>query len=185
MVYRTKTYLAGDWDGDRDAIEQIKKWNDSNYWSLHFVDVHEVTQSSDDSLYCSIKKSLSQRMDMCKTFVLVVGKNTTTVTKGACFNCGNYVKEDSASYYGYYYSSPYAQRAAHCSSGGSISNKSYIQFECDKALRDGLRIVVLYNSIYKYPDRCPEVVRDIGIHVAMKKSNGDWDYYAVKDAIMG
>lgn len=36
MAYRTKTYIAGDWDHDRDAVEQIHKWN------LDFHDVHEL-----------------------------------------------------------------------------------------------------------------------------------------------
>lgn len=27
MTYRTKTYIAGEWDGDSDAIEQLYKWN--------------------------------------------------------------------------------------------------------------------------------------------------------------
>lgn len=31
MVYRTRTYIAADWDGDRDVVEQLHKWNDSNY----------------------------------------------------------------------------------------------------------------------------------------------------------
>lgn len=31
MVYRTRTYIAADWDGDRDAVDQLHKWNDSNY----------------------------------------------------------------------------------------------------------------------------------------------------------
>lgn len=26
MAYRTKTYIAGEWDHDRDAVEQLYKW---------------------------------------------------------------------------------------------------------------------------------------------------------------
>lgn len=26
MVYRTKTYIAADWDGDKNAVEQLYKW---------------------------------------------------------------------------------------------------------------------------------------------------------------
>ncbi len=181
MPYRTKTYLAGDWDGDRIAIDQIKKWNENPFWLLHFVDVHEVTQSSDESLYCSIKKSLSQRMNMCKTFVLVVGAGTRTVTKGACFNCVCYAKKKSSHFY---FDSTDLDATAHCLCGGSISNKSYIQFECEKAVRDGLKIVVLYNSSYINPSRCPDSVRHLGIHVAMKKMDGSWNYTAVRNAIL-
>ena len=55
MVYRTRTYIAADWDGDRDAVDQLHKWNDSDYWGLSFTDAHNLQQSRDSSLPCSIK----------------------------------------------------------------------------------------------------------------------------------
>lgn len=87
MQNRTKTYLAGDWTGDSNAIEAIHKWNESDHYGLHFTDVHSFTTSYDSSNYCSIKKSLRQRMKISKCFVLIVGSQTNTLTKGACFNC--------------------------------------------------------------------------------------------------
>lgn len=57
MAYRTRTYIAADWSGDRDAVDQLHKWNDV-HWSLSFTDAHDLTQSSDSSLNCSIKSSL-------------------------------------------------------------------------------------------------------------------------------
>ena len=47
MLYRTKTYIAADWDTDLDAVEQLYKWNDSNHWGLSFNDAHELTQARD------------------------------------------------------------------------------------------------------------------------------------------
>ena len=41
LTYRTKTYLAGDWSGDKDAIEKIHQWNASDKYGLHYKDVHE------------------------------------------------------------------------------------------------------------------------------------------------
>ena len=38
MYYRTRTYIAADWSGDYDAVEQLHKWNSSRYWSLSFTD---------------------------------------------------------------------------------------------------------------------------------------------------
>ena len=58
MVYRTKTYIAADWDGDNNAVEQLYKWKKSNYWSLDFHDAHDLTQARDNSLNCSIKSSV-------------------------------------------------------------------------------------------------------------------------------
>lgn len=175
MTYRTRTYIAGDWTGDKDAIDQLYKWKNSNYWSLDFTDAHDLTQSSDSSLYCSIKSSLCDRLNRSKTFVLIVGDSTTKVTKGNCVNCRNYVP----SYLG----------GPRCNNWNSISMKSYIEYECDKALRDGLKIVVLYNKTYVAKSLCPTQLKDVGTHVAMKKRNAwgttIWDYESVRKAIMG
>ena len=34
MTYRTKTYIAGDWTEDKDAIDQLHKWNNNKYLTL-------------------------------------------------------------------------------------------------------------------------------------------------------
>lgn len=36
MNRRTKTYIAADWTGDIEAVEQLRKWNESSHWSLYF-----------------------------------------------------------------------------------------------------------------------------------------------------
>lgn len=163
MNYRTKTYIAGDWTGDKDAIEQLYKWNDSKYWALSFHNAHEVTQANDSSKNCSIKASLRSRLDISKTFVLIVGNGTKSRRAGEC----NYCIDNS--------------------SCGNSSNKSFIEYECDKAVRDRLKIVVLYNSAMVNKDKCPDVLQDKGIHVPMcYRSNGKlyWDYSSVKKAIL-
>lgn len=63
-TYRTKTYIAGDWDHDKDAVDKLYQWNGSNYWSLSFTDAHDLTQANDSSLNCSIKSSLKTRLDL-------------------------------------------------------------------------------------------------------------------------
>ena len=52
FVYRTKTYLAGDWTGDKDLIDKLHEWNNNDNLALSFVDVHELTQSSDTIRLC-------------------------------------------------------------------------------------------------------------------------------------
>lgn len=164
MYYRTKTYVAADWDNDIDAVEQLYKWNDSNYYAdLSFVNVHDFVQARDTSLYCSIKKSLSERMKMCKTFILIVGDKTNSITKGGCQYC-NYASECYRK-------------------GYSISFDSYIQYECNLAIKSGLNIIVLYNSGKVNKALCPKQVRDIGVHVPMKQ-NGLFCYQNVKNAII-
>lgn len=167
--YRTRTYLAGDWDHDKDAVDQLHKWNDSNYWSLSFTDAHDLTSANDSSLNCSIKSSLKTRMDISKTFVIIVGEQTNSVTAGSCRWCGSY---NSHTY--------------SCAKGHSVDYRSYIKYECDKATEANIKIIVLYNSTKVDRNKCPEVVRWTGTHATMVYKGDDgkyyWDYQTVKKA---
>lgn len=166
MVYRTKTYVAGDWTGDKDAINKLYSWKNSDFYNLDFVDAHEFHQSNDNSLNCSIKDNLRIRMNGSKKFVLIVGDKTDSVTAGSCVHCKHYNSINSS-----------------CNRQLTTSKKSYIQYECDKAARDDMEIIVLYNYSYRAYSKCPEVLRKKGKHVAMKNIDGSWDYNAVKEAL--
>jgi len=169
MAYRTRTYVAADWSGDKDAVEQLSKWNNSDNWSLSFPDAHDLTQARDESLNCSIKSSLATRLDASKTFVLIVGTNTKSTRSGSCQYCGSYNSWTTS-----------------CARGYSVDYRSYIEFECDKATRDNLKIVVLYNAATVDKSKSPEAVKNVGTHVAMcyyKDGKYYWDYQAVKNAI--
>ena len=48
MACRTKTYIAIDQSGDKDAVDKLHEWNNSNHWSLSFIDAHELTQARDE-----------------------------------------------------------------------------------------------------------------------------------------
>jgi hypothetical protein len=166
MAYRTKTYIAADWTGDSNAVEQLHKWNDSDYWGLSFHDAHDIIDANDGSLNCSIKASLAKRLDISKTFVLVVGNGTKTRRAGECNYCSFYSNSS-------------------CTKGYGVSNKSFIEYECDKAVRDGLTIVVLYNAAKVDKTKCIDSIKEKGTHTAMQYiENGQryWDYQAVKKA---
>lgn len=168
MVYRTKTYIAADWDTDKDAVDQLHIWNESNKWSLSFSDAHDLTQARNSSLNCNIKRSLSIRMNVSKTFVLIVGKNTRTVRNGSCQYCYSYNSYTKS-----------------CARGYSLDYRSYIEFECEKAIEDGMNIIVLYNAASVDKSKCPNVIKDYGIHRKMcRYQNGTyfWDYQSVKEA---
>ena len=72
MTYRTRTYIAAEWDGDSDAVQQLHKWNDSNHFSLSFTDAHDLQQSRDGSLNCSIKRSLAEGLMHLKHLYLLL-----------------------------------------------------------------------------------------------------------------
>ena len=60
--YRTKTYIAGDWDGDANAIQKLYDWKKSDWYTLDFVDAHSLTQARDSSLNCSISLILHKSL---------------------------------------------------------------------------------------------------------------------------
>lgn len=172
MVYRTKTYIAGDWTGDQDLISKLYEWNDSKHWTLHFSNAHDLTQAKDTSLPCTIKSSLAKRLNISRTFVLIVGSQTTLLTKGSCRYCRSYNSWTN-----------------YCTRGYGIDYRSFVRYECEKAVRDGLRIVVIYNYAFVRKDKCPDILRNIGTHINgyYKGMDGKlyWEYTKIKNAIMG
>ena len=169
MTRRTKTYIAGDWDGDSDAIEKLYAWKNSGYLTLDFNDAHSLTQARDGSLNCSIKRSLSERLNVSNTFVLIVGDNTKTARSGGCQLCDSYNSWTRS-----------------CSKGHTVDYRSYIEYECDKAVHDNLRIVILYNAASVNKSKCPDSIKAYGTHTAMQKIKDGhyvWDYASVKKAL--
>ncbi len=173
MVYRTKTYVAADWTSDNDAVKQLHKWNEGKKWSLSFTDAHELTQARDSSLNCNIKSSLLKRLNATKTFILIVGGKTSNTRSGGCQYCGSYNSWTKS-----------------CTKGYSIDYKSFIEYECEKALQAAqlgtMKIIVLYKAARIDRSKCPEVLRNVGKHSSMYKlENGAyyWDYQRVKEAL--
>lgn len=169
MAYRTKTYIAADWTGDKNAVDKLYEWKEGKKWSLDFTDAHELTQARDGSLNCSIKKSLATRLDASKAFVLIVGNNTKTVRSGSCQYCNSYNSHTKA-----------------CVRGYSVDFKSYIEYECEKAVRDGIDIIILYNAATVNKSKCLDEIKAYGTHTAMQKMEDGkhiWDYPAVKKAL--
>lgn len=85
---------------------------------------------------------------------------------GSCFECSSY-----NSYWG------------KCAKYKTLSNISYVDFECNKAARDKLNIIVLYNSSIVDRNKCPESVKYKGKHINMKLYSGGWNYQEIKNAL--
>jgi len=168
--YKTRTYIAGDWDGDRDLVDKLYEWNEKDNLALSFSDAHQLTQARDSSLPCSIKKSLSTRLGASKTFLLIVGEHTMSITKGSCQHCSSY-----SSYWG-------------CSRKNYTDMRSFVQYECEKAVKDGMNIIVVYNFEKVQKSKCPAVLRYEGDHINgyYKGIDGKyyWNYQDIKNAIM-
>jgi hypothetical protein len=164
MANRTKTYIAGDWDGDKYAIQKLYDWNKNKSVPIHFTNAHDLTQARDSSLNCSIKQSLKTRLDASKRFILIVGDKTASLRSGGCHLCPSYNS------YGHY-----------CVRRYYVDYRSYIIYECDEAVKahneDGVEIFVLYNGLIVDKNKCPESIRYYGKHFPMVYRGSDGGYY--------
>ena len=172
MAYRTKTYIAADWDTDQNAVKQLYNWKENNHLTLDFHDAHEITQARDTSNNCNIKRSLKERLDASKNFVLIVGDKTKTLRNGSCYYCQSY-----------------NSWTKNCAKGYPISYESYVEYECRMAIEEKLNILVLYNADSVDKSLCPELIKNYvsAHHVAMKTYNYYYgcyvyDYQVVKTA---
>lgn len=169
MAYRTKTYIAGDWDGDSDLIEKLEEWNANEQLNFYYLPAHDLCSARDSSLNCNIKKSLHERLDASKTFVLIVGAHTATITAGSCRYC--------SSHSGYSHS---------CEKGYSVDMRSYIEYECNYAANHNMKIVVLYNYCSVLKGKCPASVQGLGKHLPAYYYENvvkHWDYGSIKSVI--
>lgn len=76
MAYRNKTYVAFDGDTDIRSYWLMKAWKQNDNTDFNFHDAHAIKQARDSSTEETIKRSLRERMNNSKVFVLLVGQNT-------------------------------------------------------------------------------------------------------------
>ncbi len=76
MAYRNKTYVAFDGDSDIRSYWLMKAWKQNDYTDFNFHDAHDIKQARDTSTEETIKRSLRERMNNSKVFVLLVGQST-------------------------------------------------------------------------------------------------------------
>lgn len=101
---------------------------------------------------------------------------------GSCALCGYYKK-------GLYGINPYCS----LSPCNSIDYRSYVDYECDMALKDFndgkiKNIVVIYNNrLLVDKSLCPDSLKTVGVHIPSDRIGEDgkryWNYQRIKDAI--
>ena len=75
----------------------------------------------------------------------------------------------------------------------SVDYRSYIDYECDMAVKDYLngdirKIVVLYNYANVDKSKCPYSIKNVGTHERMYyysdiDNKAYWDYQRIRDAM--
>ena len=76
MVYRNKVYVAFDGDTDMKYYRMLQAWSKNDNIDFSLNDAHDLKSSRDSSNEETIKRSLRERMNNSKTFVLLVGEHT-------------------------------------------------------------------------------------------------------------
>ncbi|WP_288456851.1 TIR domain-containing protein [uncultured Sphingomonas sp.] len=88
MAYRNGTYIAFHADGQKNPTASdikyyrtIKMWHENDGINFNFVNSHEkVAAVRDTSQAATIKRSLRERLDNSKNFLLIIGQTTKNDT---------------------------------------------------------------------------------------------------------
>jgi hypothetical protein len=81
MARRTRTYVAFDADTDIRMYYLMKAWKANDGIDFDFNNAHDLTTIREDSGEDAIKRSLRERMNNSKIFILLVGENTMHLRK--------------------------------------------------------------------------------------------------------
>lgn len=81
MAYRDKAYIAFDGDEDIRYYNLLKAWAKNKNIDFDFKNAHDLKSARDTSSEESIKRSLKDRMNNSKVFVLLLGEHTKNLYK--------------------------------------------------------------------------------------------------------
>lgn len=84
MPYRNKTYVGLDFDTDKSYYRLMQAWKQNDDNDFNFHNAHDITDIREWSSEEAKKRSLRERMQNSKLFMLLVGEKTR--------NCITYVR---------------------------------------------------------------------------------------------
>src|SRR2546430_2633054 len=76
MPYRNKTYVCLDYDNDKEWYQLMRAWTQNDNIDFNFHNAHELTTIWPSSDEDAIKRSLRERLNNSKLFMLLIGGNT-------------------------------------------------------------------------------------------------------------
>jgi hypothetical protein len=81
MAYRNKCFTSFDGDNDIHYYRLLTAWHANDNFDFSFYDAHILTQARDSSSEETIKRSLKERLNNSKVFLLLIGKHTKNLFK--------------------------------------------------------------------------------------------------------
>ena len=164
-----KVYISADYDpdsGDRNVVEELNRWSDSNRHLVTFTDMAKVVSGSvakdDDCRTCDLKNEFNTQINLSSAVIFVIGDKTRTRTAGSTCK-RHYLKQEDCQ------CTPYknnANGAKPCKvtsttdvgpndNVGCINGYSYLRHEFEQAKKKEKKIIVVYNSTRKENEWLP------------------------------
>lgn len=81
MAYRNKAYVCFDGDKDIRYYRLMKAWHENENFDFAFYDAHDLMQARDSSSEETIKRSLRERLNNSREFIVLIGESTKNLTK--------------------------------------------------------------------------------------------------------
>lgn len=81
MAYRNRVFISFDGDNDIHYYRLMKAWKQNDRTDFSFSDAHDIKQARDTSLEETIKRSLRDRLNNSRIFVILIGERTRYLTK--------------------------------------------------------------------------------------------------------
>jgi hypothetical protein len=81
MPYRNKCYVCFDGDKDMQYYLLLQAWGANSKIDFDFYDAHELKQARDTSSEETIKRSLRERLNNSREFMVLVGESTKHLYK--------------------------------------------------------------------------------------------------------
>lgn len=166
-------YISADYDansGDRDVVEKLYKWDESQRHSLEFTDMAKVAKGSvakdPDCRICDLKNEFNNQINKASVVIFVVGDKTASRVSGSGCNRVGKLQNDCQC-------TPYKQNTngqQPCKvqntvdvgpndNVGSINSFSYLKHEFKQAEKKNKTIIVVYNSLNKQPKWLPDYLK--------------------------
>lgn len=164
-----QVYISADYDvisGDREVVEELKKWGEDSKHKTDFIDMSEVRSGSvsnnSDCRICELKNEFNRQINASSAAIFVVGNNTASRTAGN--TCQREYKPQWSCYCTTYKGNATGSKLCNVYSLTQFGNNgdvnpvnsySYLRHEFEQAKKKGKKIIIVYNSFYKQTSWLP------------------------------
>lgn len=171
---KKRVYISADYDfdsGDRNVVEELYKWSESNRYQVEFTDMAKVVSGSiankPDCRICELKREFNSQINLSSIVICVIGDKTSQRTAGS--ECERVRKEQYECHCTPYKKNCLGSKTCFVSSTstpgieddcGNINSWSYLRHEFEQAKKKGKQIIVVYNSLNKQPSWLPDYMSE-------------------------